>query len=387
MIKNKVIIIGGDNYNTCGMIRTLGEKKIDFDCIIIKNDNGLVIASKSKFLNGKHVEIVDSIQEGYKILLKKQISKLKTFLLVEGDQLTGFLDMHYDSLKEKYIWNTAYEQGRLSKYLNKYEQVEVAKKCGIRVLESHVIDRYTIPDDLEYPVITKAISSEVAQWKSECYICNSKDELQSVFSKIKSSKIMVQKYIKKSNELCFDGFSINKEKSQFISILSKYNYLLSDKYSYYLTVENVNDEKYIKEITDFMTYIQYDGIYAFEYIVDEDGNSYFMENNFRNSGWSYASTCAGMPLPILWMESMVTGKIDYSKIKEIKKGFTFVDDFADFQTRVCGRMISFSAWLKEYKNCDCRLLLGRNDPYPLIAYVISRLFNKIERKVLRKKPN
>ena len=347
----------------------------------LKNSNGLVIASKSKFLKGKHVAIVNSVQEGYEILLKNKGQKQKSFLLIEGDGLTGFLDMHYDSLKDNYIWNTAYEQGRLSKYLNKYEQVEVAKKCGIKVLESIVITKDSIPDDLEYPVITKAISSEIVHWKSECFICHTKDELVDVFKKIKSSSIMVQKYIKKSNELCFDGYSINQGKDQFVAILSKYNYLLEDKYSFYLTVENVKDKKYINEITKFMSYVHYDGIYAFEYIVDEEGEAYFMENNFRNSGWSYASTCAGMPLPILWIESMINGTIDYSKMKEIKPGFTFMDDFADFQTRVVGRMSSVRKWLKEYRDCDCRLLLGKKDPLPIMAYVSSRFFNKIKRKL------
>ena len=48
-----IIIFGGDNYNTLGMIRTLGEKKLAFQAIIVRSH--FVIASKSKYLKHKQV--------------------------------------------------------------------------------------------------------------------------------------------------------------------------------------------------------------------------------------------------------------------------------------------------------------------------------------------
>ena len=42
------LIIGGDNYNTLGMIRTLGEAEYPVSAVIIKGD--FVLASKSKYI-------------------------------------------------------------------------------------------------------------------------------------------------------------------------------------------------------------------------------------------------------------------------------------------------------------------------------------------------
>lgn len=148
-----IIIFGGDNYNTLGMIRTLGEKKLSFQAIIVRNY--FVIASKSKYLKHKQVKIVKSVEDGYKILLDYGRGiKEKAFILVEGDYLTGYLDRHYDELSDKFIWNYAGKQGKLSKYLNKQAQIELVEKCGINVPTSQIVNKGDIPNNIEYPIIT-----------------------------------------------------------------------------------------------------------------------------------------------------------------------------------------------------------------------------------------
>lgn len=386
MIKRKIIVVGGDCYNTLGIIRTLGEANYKFDVIFIRGD--FIIASKSKYLKGKKVSIVNSVEEAYYKLvsLKKSIKNKKVFLIVEGDNLTGYLDKHYNSLEDKFIWNNAGVQRKLSKYLNKKVQVDIAEKYGINVMPSVIVNNGTIPEDIEYPVMTKAVSSEIDNWKSEVFICNSKRELKEAFSKIKSPTVMLQKFIKKTNELCLDGYSINRGRQQFITIASKYNYLIDSGFSYYGTIYNFNDQQLQKKITNIMTDIGYEGIYSFEFLEDQSGKLYFLEINFRNSGWSYASTCAGMPLPILWIKSMINNKIDETKKKQIKDKFTFIDDFSDFRIRVLGGKISLLKWFKEYKECDCKLILGRNDMLPLLVYIFSRVKNKLN-KIQKEKSN
>lgn len=372
----KIIVIGADNYNTCGIIRSLGEAKLGFEAIIVKSKH--VMASKSKYLKGKNVVICETAEDVVTILLqkKKKLSD-KAFLVVEGDHITGCLDLAYDLLIDSYIWNNCGEQGKLTKYLDKYTQVTIAKQCGINVLNSVVVETGgEIPDNIDYPIITKAITSEIESWKSEVFICNNEAELREACKKIKSSKIMLQKYVNKTNEVTFDGFSIDNGKQQFIAIKSKYKYLLPDRYSYYLTAENCNDPVIEKQICDFMTLAGYEGIYCFEFIVDETGKLYFLESNFRNSGWSYAATCAGMPLPVLWIESMKTMRIDPNYRVEIPNDFTFMNDFADFRTRVLGHMTSIFSWIKEFISCNCKLDIGRKDPMPAICYFWSHLIRR-----------
>lgn len=377
-----IIIFGGDNYNTLGMIRTLGEKKLSFQAIIVRNY--FVIASKSKYLKHKQVKIVKSVEDGYKILLDYGRGiKEKAFILVEGDYLTGYLDRHYDELSDKFIWNYAGKQGKLSKYLNKQAQIELVEKCGINVPTSQIVNKGDIPDNIEYPIITKAVSSEMAAWKSEVHVCNNEDELLKAYTKIKSDKIILQKYIKKMNELCLDGYSVNGGKLQFISMATSYTYLLDSGYSFFATVTDFNDKELESKVTEVMKKVGYEGIYSFEFIIDQDGTPYFLEINFRNSGWSYASTCVGMPLPILWIESMLTNSVDKNAKKEIPEGYTFVDDFADFKTRA-GKVISYKQWFKEYKKCNCKLIMGKNDPMPFVSYIWYRFLYMLKRKFKKK---
>lgn len=374
----KYFIIGGDNYNTLGMIRTLGEANIPVEAIIIKSD--YVSASKSKYINSLHK--VSSIEEGYSIVLshaRKKEYKQKDFLLVEGDANTEFLDAHYEELKDYYFYNQA--QGKLGFYMNKYNQVKLAEKHGFHVMKTWTVDVGAIPEDIVYPVTTKAVNSRNQHWKSEVFICNSEAELRKAYQNIHSPQIILQQFVEKENELCLDGFSINRGKDQFVAIGSKYNYLIPGKYSFALTMFNYHDQEMIKKITETMSDVGYEGIYSIEFLIDKQGNYNFLEINFRNSGWSYASTCAGMPLPILWAMATVSNKIEPEWEKTIKEGFQFIDDYNDFRARVRNGKMKFSEWYSEYKQADCRLTMGKNDPRPLRAYLFSRLTHKIRKKL------
>lgn len=379
--KYNIVIFGGDNYNTLGMIRTLGENSIDFMAIIIKS--GFTLAPKSKYLKNREFFVVESIEEGMIVLdnYKTKLTGKKAFLLVEGDELTGVLDRHYSKFADYFIWNNCGEAGRLTRYLNKKSQVELAENCGIKVLPSVITLNGVVPIGLEYPVITKAVTSEISNWKSEVFICKSEKELMEAFTHIKSKEIMIQKYIVKKNELCIDGYSVNKGKTQFFGIASQYTYLLDFGYSFVGEVSNVKDVTVKEWITRAMTAAGYEGIYSFEFIIDQDDTPYFLEINFRNSGWSYAATCLGMPLPLLWIDSMMSGEVRDNVEKKVPAGYRFISDFADFKTRA-GKNMSYWKWLVEYINVDCKLMYGRWDKRPFISYVIQRASHKIKRRIV-----
>lgn len=381
MMDIQYLIIGGDNYNTLGMIRTLGEANITVRAIIIKGR--FVCASKSKYL--KKLALVDSIEDGYNKLLKlskTMESGKKVVLLVEGDALTTYLDGKYEILKNYYIYNHA--KGNLAKYMEKHTQVELAERCGLKVMKTYTVNVGEIPNEIEYPVITKATSSLIDDWKAEVYICNNEKELRNAFSKIKSKKIVLQQFVEKANEYVLDGYSINGGTEQFIGIASNYNYLIPGEYAYSLTARNFKDNNnLLPKITKFMAEIGYEGIYEFEFLIGKDGNYYFLENNLRNSGWSYASTVAGMPLPLLWAKATLNGYIDLNDTVIIKENFVFIDDVNDFKARVVGKRMSLFKWLREYFSADCRLTLGRKDVCPMFFYIMGRGFGKLKRRLAR----
>lgn len=73
-------------------------------------------------------------------------------------------------------------------------------------------------------------------------ICHNENELIEAYKVIRSEKILLQKYIKKKNELCMEGCSVNRGKDVLISIASTYNYQLEDSYSPYMTVSNLEND-------------------------------------------------------------------------------------------------------------------------------------------------
>lgn len=379
MTSKKIIVAGGDNYNTLGIIRSLGEYSYRFDTILIKGKHP--IASKSKYLKSQKLVVVDTPTEVYEYLFELKANfPEKAYVVVEGDQLTGILDRHYNELVDNYIWNNAGEQGRLTEYLQKYKQIETARECGIEIAETYVVEGKKIPNGLRYPVITKATTSEVDHWKSEAFLCNNEKELEDALNSIRSPRVLVQQYIEKENEYCIDGFSINHGKETFISMLCKYKYIMDNNYSYYFTEENLLDGVLRNRISEFMRKVGYDGIWCIEFLLGKDGHLYFLENNFRNSGWSYASTCAGMSLPALWIEATEKGSISDIEEKQFKEEFTCMEEVEDFKRRVVGRKTNVFKWLQEYCECDCKLIAGRHDFKPLLSYISSRIIHKIRGK-------
>ncbi|MBR3307099.1 MAG: ATP-grasp domain-containing protein [Lachnospiraceae bacterium] len=370
-------IIGGDNSTTLGFIRTLGEAGIPVRAVIIRRDHPF--ASKSRYLS--ECTMVDSIEEGYRVLLrmaKKRKSREKVILLVDGDAYTTYLDDRYDVLSKYYIYNQA--AGNIRKYNYKYEQILLAAKHGLNAPRTLTVKKGEIPEGLQYPVITKATSAIfLRNWKSESYVCRSESELKEAYKKIKSEEILIQQFIRKKNEYVMVGYCVNRGKDVSICFASNHTYLVHGHLAYSFTVKDFHGEKIKRFITEVMTEIGYEGMFDVEYMLGEDGRYYFLELNLRSSGLTYAATVAGMPMPILWAEAMVKGKTDPESVKKIKKGFVTVLDIEDFVYRVRWNRMPFLKWLAEYMRADCRLYLGRKDVVPMIWLVSGMAVDSVKR--------
>lgn len=367
------IVFGVEHYNPLGVIRSLGEYGIKPIAIVIKNK--IKITSKSRFIS--KLFLVDSIEEGYQILLTQygNTKEKKTFLYSCDDKIETFLDAHYEELKNKFYFFNAGKKGKIAYYMNKENIARIGIKYGLNVLPIYVTKKGVIPDELEYPVITKAIASTVGAWKDDVFICHSQKELITAFAKIQSPIVLLQKYIKKKNEYCIEGISVAQGKEIFLAILSTYNYLLPESYSPYMTVQNFDNLKLQEKLSKLFEDIGFEGIYEVEFLIDQNDKLYFSEINFRNSTWSYAATCAGMNLPVLWAKSMLNGKIVEDSYKKIPKEFTAMVETNDFKVRVCGKKIGFFKWLKDFKNSNCRYYLGKKDIKPLFWNLYTRVFH------------
>lgn len=362
---HSVVVFATEHYNTLGLIRSLGEADITPDYIAVKGK--AEIASTSKYINKNY--FADSIDEGFKILVKEYGNmNEKPIVLCMEDKVLGVLDEHYDELCDKFIMFSSGQKGRTLKYMDKFKILEIAKKHGLKTLDTIVVDKGEIPSDLIYPVITKSISPTVGGWKSDVHICENVEDLKHAYDKVLSPRVVIQRYIDKKNEYCLDGISLNKGKCVFIPIETEYNYLIKGYYSPYMTVRPFVNVKMQRALNEMMAEIGFEGIYSIEFLIDKEDNYYFSEINFRHSTWGYASTVAGMNLPELWIKGMVEGKNPVDSKKNFEP-FTAMVEPIDYQKRVIEQNMNLKDWVGDLLNCKCLFYFNKDDMDPFFEMI------------------
>ncbi len=369
-----------EHYNPLGIVRSLGEYGIRPRVIVVK-DAAPPLVSRSRYV--KELVKVDSIEEGYELLLTLRhanASGKRVPVLTADDRITSFLDQHYDELIPYFAFFNAGEAGRVTKYQNKNELSMLAVKHGLNVLKYEIVKNGELPTGLRYPVITKDIASTIGAWKDDVYICNSETELKEAFEKIEGDRILVQEYLEKENEYCLEGVCTSSGNRVLIAIASKYNYLLPDSYSPYMTVSNFDDEELGKTIKTILREIGFEGIFEAEFLVGKNGSLYFGEINFRNSTWSYAATKAGMPLPVIWIKAVNDEQFDIEGCKKlISSPFRAVVEPNDFMQRILNGHGGIFAWLKDLMSSSCHYYLNVHDMKPVFCYLSGR-FSKLWRR-------
>lgn len=368
MIQDQVVIVFAiEHYNPLGVIRTLGKRGIRPDYIAEKGR--VRLSSKSKYLNKVHE--VENVDEGYEVLLQEYgdvyKSGKKPIIICSDDKTIGHLDQHYDELKDKFIFFNCGQQGRIIDYMDKFRILELAKKHGLKILDSRVVKRGEIPGDLKYPIITKSISPNSGGWKSDVFICENSVELNEAFKKIKSEEVLLQQFVEKKNEYAVEGCSTNRGKNTLLSIYSTYNYLIKGYYSPYRTSGSFHNPEIEKGLRGMIEEIGFEGIFDAEFLIGPDDQYYFLEVNFRNTTWSYASDVLGMPLAYLWVKSMQEGGAILKDAFKANQGpILCMVEPIDYNLRCKQRGYSKIKWFGELLKCECKDYWNWSDLKPSI---------------------
>lgn len=373
IFKHLHICLIEDHYNPLGIIRSLGEMGIK--PIVLLCAKRPILVQYSKYIDKCYH--FTTIEEGYKYMIRQYSNEiLKPFVYNGSDNIALLLDNHYNDIKDKFYFCNG--QGNLNKYLHKYNLNLLAQKCGCNIPKEELLERGKLPTTLKYPVMTKAqTSAGGGNWKKESFICKNEDELKIAYQKIKSDKVLVQEFIYKKNEYCIDGISINAGEHIYIPFAASYFRFTPESYGAYMYFNPITDNNLIAKIKQIIKESKYTGIFCAEFLIDQNNNYYFLEVNYRNSGWSYAYTYGGFNLPYMWAKSTLDQKIKLSNLKMKQTQFTAMAEIEDFQMSVKSGHVKLITWLRELFHADCHFVFNSKDQIPFWRMLCWRIINKI----------
>lgn len=360
--KQKIILVGLEHYNPLGILRSFGEMGINIDFVAISYR--APVASASMYIGTLHK--VDSIPEAYDAVLKHygniyNESGVKPILLFCDDDVYSIFDEHIEELQKIFITPNAGSNGRVIEFMDKDKIQELAKRHGLPVISSHVVKPGVVPEGLQYPVITKAISPLAGAWKGDFHICENEQELRENMATINAEKCMIQPYIEKKTEIQYEGFSYNHGKGMYTAVQIANNYPVRGYYGPYMNVFPPKHPDFLKKLNAMFEEIGFEGLWEIEFLVDTEGNYWFLEINFRNSPWHRASTIAGMPLAYYWIQTTLTGECP--KPVEFEP-FDAMVETVDYSKRVEEGRCTLAEWLSDFKNAKCTYYYDDVDQKP-----------------------
>lgn len=380
--EHKFIIIGSDHSNTLGQMRCLGEKGIR-PIVVITEQNPYLI-TKSKYLGELHQ--VGSIAEAPRYVAEHWGNEpVKPFLYTDRDDFMCAIDDCYDLLLGRFHFWNAGQKGRIRKLINKEEQMAVAKDCGLNVIPTERVRRGELPKTLPYPIFTKATNSLNPYWKANAFVCHNEQELLEAYKHMGIDDVLLQKYIVKKDETPIEGISIDGGREVKLLIQKTSFRFTPNGFGLFSRLLPFADDDLEQKVAAFMQKIQYTGIFEVEFIVDNQGNRYFLEMNLRNTMFNHA--CANCGINILWLFAKwtINDHIDADDVTFDNRNPYVMYELDDLKSSVLSGQLGFWSWVRDFRKTGSFLYLDRHDMGPFWALLRRKAGNAIRGAIGMKK--
>ena len=152
-LNNLVIVWGNDGFNSLGLIRQI--KDITSNITLLINGKRTFLASISKYCT--KTIVTKNTNEGLLYLMELKQQEIKPVLIPSNDITAEVINNNQLILKNKYYIPYTNAEGSISKYDNKLQMCDLAKKCGFIVPDFVAFNKMTQINSLKinYPVIIK----------------------------------------------------------------------------------------------------------------------------------------------------------------------------------------------------------------------------------------
>lgn len=364
---NRVLVVGGNHQNPLGVIEAFGQKGILSDVIIMgKCKKSFVL--KSKYIARSWICHTDD-DVITTIIANFTDTKNKAVAIACCDDAACLLN-EYSEILERFLYLPGtHPQGSLKRWQDKEYMTEAAAKIGMTIPKTRVVTDKVIPADIEYPCITKSLTS-VKLGKSEFALCQNEEELKDFLeTKTSSETIQVQQYIDKEYEFQFIGCSLNGGETVFIpgdTYIEPGNGFNNLTFLRYGKKKVLDSLAIINLCEEFVRQTGYSGLFSIEFIQGKDGKEYFLEMNFRNDGNGAVVTASGTNLPFIWYLYNTGG--DYRKeieMSTVKETYSAPED-SYFMSMLEGH-ISYRQWRENMKKVSCYITYFPGDTKPFWA--------------------
>ena len=372
----KIIIIGINNANTLGLIRSIGISGRRPDVLLEPCNLRFCSLRFSKYIGKLH--ILKTTESALDVLRSEYWDEcVKPVILCSSDKSVALLNEHYDELSPRFSFFNAGFSGRVGFFLDKVNTFHLAAKSGIEIINTRTIHGgHPIPIDIACPCIVKGGNSTKSS-KSDMCICRSKGCLIAATSK--DIDYLVQDYIEKEYELDIVGLSLDHGNRIIMpGAVNKVREFI-DRQSLFVRLDDIG--KYLDlpldGIRKLVSAIRYEGIFSVELIFSK-GKYYFLEINLRNDWTAYIYTRSGANYPLLWVK-YAEGSLCDEDVNAIKLHTpTYMMQEADLYAVFEGRT-NFFRWFYDFCRTDVFPVLNVRDLKPFLYIMCIHVVQVLKR--------
>lgn len=351
-----IIIIGVTHHNTLGMVRCVGQMGRKVDLLILTEQPCRSFVSASRYVN--KTIFLQSDDEILDVLINfKSSDGAKSIVISCTDSSAHTLDMSYDFLKEKFEFFNAGANGRISHFMDKQIQVEIAKKVGLTVPQSIKYEGEI--GRVKYPCIIKPLKS--ISGGKKIIVCDEEVALKAGLVSFEGTELIIQEFIKKDSEIVVLGISTHK--GIYIPGYIK-KHRECDGGTTYSTVYDSSSlpDTVVNGCRSIVEESNYIGLFGIEFVIYND-NYYFIEINLRNDATTYALAVAGVNLLDYYLRVLYDEKftVDCPKFSCINA----IVEYNDFKHRH-DYGISYLTWIKQYLKSKCKYYYSVSDLFPFL---------------------